>query len=62
MGGGSVSSLSHLKAKSTMSAPGIMHLTITEMNMLGAEQVKKLGGGLTGLTAEMDAIFQVCDI
>ena len=60
MGGVSASSHSHLKAKSTMSAPGIGHfIMMTEMAVPGVAQVKRLEMGLIGLTVEKDAPFKV---
>ena len=59
MGGGSASSHLHSKAKSTKSAPGIMHMLLEGMEVRGVAQVKRLEIGLTGLTVEKDATFQV---
>ena len=59
MEGRSVSSHSHMKVKSTMSAPGTGHLMREEMEVPGVAQMKGLNGGLTGQTVEKDAIFQV---
>ena len=62
MGGGSVSSHSIMKAESTKSVPGTGHLMIGEMEVPGVEQVKRLGGIITGLTVEKDVTFQVGNI
>ena len=58
--GGSVSSHSNSMTKSTMSAPGTGHFMREEMTGPGVALVKRLEiGGLTGLTVERDATFQV---
>ena len=59
MGGGSASSHSNIMVNSTISAPGTGHLIRGEKMFPGVEQVKRLHGRLTGLTAEKDAPFKV---
>ena len=54
-----MSSHSHMKGKNITSVPGTGHLLMAEMDWPGVELAKSLGGGLTGLTAERDATFQV---
>ena len=48
-----------MRVKNTTSAHGIMQLIRTEMEVPGVAQVMRPSGGLTGLTVEKDAAFQV---
>ena len=54
-----MSSHLHMGANSIMNALGTGPLTVEEIEVPGVVQVKRLGGGPTGLTVEMDAAFQV---